>query len=106
MVKKVEYNNNLSLHFLRADKKLLLSWGHPESDLEQLEYAFYHAQCFCYNGECEVRIPRGVALERLGREKFMSGISRCAFHGTASRSIDDEGAESIMFDFMELYKNL
>lgn len=83
-----------------ADKKLLISWGHPERDLLQLEMALHERHTkYTLDGQ---PIPRATAIAALGREKFLSGISRSAFHGTAARETAD--GKIVLFDSSRLIK--
>ena len=83
-----------------ADKKLFISWGHPERDLPQLKMAL-QSQYTRYKLD-DQPIPRETAIEVLGRENYLSGISRSAFHGTAARETKD--GKIVFFDSLRLFK--
>ena len=83
-----------------ADKNLLLNWGHPAGDFPQIEKAL-QTQFTKYSLDSQP-ISHATAIAVLGREKFLSGISRSAFHGTAARETD--GGESVLFDSSRLFK--
>lgn len=87
------------------NKKLLLSWGETEDDLWQIEeatkakntkYSLY------FDGKCFGQISRKSAIEVLGIETYLSGISRSAFHRTATRN--NEEGYAVFFDSSNLFK--
>lgn len=81
------------------DKALLLRWGYIERDFAQTEEATRRTTYkFC--GE---QIRRDETICLLGREKYLSGISRSAFHYSAARGTDD--GQVIYFDSSRLFKN-
>lgn len=77
----------------KKDKEYLLSVGVAEDDFPQMEEAM---SCTKYelNGK---KIQRKTAIEYLGRETYLSGISRSAFHYTAYR-------DGVLFDSSDLFK--
>lgn len=79
------------------DRKLLIKWGHDEKDFNQIEEAT-RKTVYEMNGK---RIPRKKALEVLGKEEYLSGISRSAFHQSAVRNNNDK---IIYFDSSKLFK--
>lgn len=84
----------------RNEKALLLKWGHPKSDLPQIEKAL---QKSITNYKCNgTTISREEAIQILGKTVFLSGISRSAFHFTAMRQ-NNEG-KSVYFDSSRLFK--
>ena len=89
------------IRFTKEDEQYLLGLGHPESDIKQLKDAFREVKlsvCDTKTHE-ERKIKRAEAIEILGRETFLSGISRCAFHATAERENAD-GSLSVYFSLM------
>lgn len=82
----------------KEDKKLLLGWGYIKKDLDQIEVATSLTR-YTYKGKliCDER-----ACELLGREEYLSGISRSAFHWSATRETLD--GETIEFDSSALFK--
>ena len=84
----------------QADKALLLSWGHPESDFAQIEQAMQKSKT-TYKMDCKP-ISREKAIEVLGREAYLSGISRSAFHFTAARQTQD--GKVVLFDSSKLFR--
>ena len=82
------------------DKALLRSWGHTEDDLSQIETAIHSSKTqYTLEG---VPIDREEALRLLGREKYLSGISRSAFHYSAVRETYD--GKCVSFDSSRLFK--
>lgn len=81
-----------------SDKALLKTWNVPESDFPQIEDAL---KITVYTLD-DKRISRKKAIELLGREIYLSGIIRSAFHWSSSR-LDADGNE-ILFDSSKLFK--
>lgn len=75
------------------DKQTLREWGHPESDMKQLEMAARRCK---HTDEHKNRISADKAIEMLGRKEWLSGISRAAFHATAGRG--QWGKNYVSFD--------
>lgn len=75
------------MKFTHADKAQLTEWGYPESDIKQIEEAASRNHTIYTMGD--QRISREEAINLLGRKEFLSGISRSAFHFTASRETED-----------------
>lgn len=80
------------------DKKLLKSWGYKSSDFAQIERATNKTE-YELNDE---KISLTEALEVLGRETYLSGISRSAFHWSAGR--ENEKGQMVHFDSSKLFK--
>lgn len=87
----------------RSDKAYLLSVGCPESDFRQIEEAAGKTvyEHFPVCGPAR-KISRETAVELLGREKFLSGLCRSAFHWSAMRTASD-GSE-VYFDSSRYFK--
>lgn len=83
-----------------ADKEQLLSWGHPKEDFPQIEEAL-QKRITKYE-LCGKKITREEAISILGRKKFLSGISRSAFHYTATQILDD--GRVVYFDSSNLFR--
>lgn len=82
------------------DRELLLSWGHDEKDLQQIEEATHSAKTsYELDG---APIKRDEAIRLLGRETYLSGLSRSAFHATAARWTDD--GREVYFDSSRLLR--
>ena len=72
-----------------TDKKQLKENGYVESDFPQIERAMQKSKTTykvvdIKTGDKKI-ISREKAIEILGRETWLSGISRSAFHWTATR---------------------
>jgi len=88
------------MKFTKEDKELLKSWGHREEDLNQLERATGTTKTtYEMNGK---KISIDEAIEILGRETYLSGISRSAFHWSACR--ENEKGQRVYFDSSKLFK--
>lgn len=79
------------------DKKMLTNWGHKSSDFKQIERATNKTK-YELNGD---RISLTEALGVLGRETYLSGISRSAFHWSACR--ENEKGQTVHFDSSKLF---
>lgn len=68
------------------DKKILLSWGNREDELDQIELeANVCEYTQCYKSKPDRKITRDEAIKLLGRKEFLSGIERTAFHWNCGR---------------------
>jgi hypothetical protein len=80
------------------DKEMLINWGYKEEDLNQIERATTKTT-YEMNGK---KISINEALNVLGRETFLSGISRSAFHWSAGR--EDGKGQTVYFNSSKLFK--
>jgi hypothetical protein len=82
----------------KKDKTTLLSLGCLECDFKQIEKVISKTKYILYKvrGNEQKRICRASVINLIGRDAFLSGINRSAFHCTAVRYVDDENA--IYFD--------
>lgn len=88
-----------------TDKEYLKHIGYNISDFEQIEKATrktIYTLCNGYNGD-ETIINTEKAIELLGREEYLSGISRSAFHWSSVRETKTEGM-SVYFDSSKLFR--
>lgn len=72
-----------------SDRQFFLRVGHPETDLPQLSRAMRDVRLTISNGSEEKPISASEAIKVLGRETFLSGISRAAFHCSCGRTSSD-----------------
>lgn len=88
------------------DKQLLYKWGHSDKNFFQIEramqknittYTLYPASTKYDFG----LISEDKVIELLGRENWLSGISRSAFHCVALRTTID--GDNIVFDSSRLF---
>ena len=86
------------LRFTKQDEDWFLNSGHPQSDIKQLKDAFREVKLTLTDHKTmkETKITRSKAVEILGRETYLSGISRAAFHMTSYRESQD-GRYSVYF---------
>lgn len=82
------------------DKEILRSWGHDESDISQIERVA--GKRFTKYSREGRQITREKAIEILGRRSYLAGLSRSAFHYTASQVA--EGGEIVLFDSSAFFK--
>ena len=88
------------MNLTKTDKDLLLGWGYSERDFPQIEEALQKSKTK-YKLE-SAQISRDKAISLLGREQFLSGISRSAFHHTAVRQTAD--GRFVFFDSSNLFR--
>jgi hypothetical protein len=89
------------------DKKYLLSIGYTENDFEQISNIAKYIKYEMFTKEDEsivTRISRKKANELLGRNTFLSGLGRTAFHQSAVR-YNDEGTIYVVFDSSKFFNN-
>lgn len=85
----------------KKDKAFLLGIGHTENDFTQIEAAMRHTNtCYELDG---TQIGRAKAIKLLGREKYLAGISRSAFHWSAVQDTDD--GRTVYFDSYNLFRD-
>lgn len=82
------------------DRELLLSWGYEERDFQQIERATRKSNTSYTLGGTP--IDREEAIQLLGRENYLSGIARSAFHCSAARETGD--GRNVYFDSFRLFK--
>jgi hypothetical protein len=90
----------------KADKEYLKNIGYIDvGDFEQIEKASgktTYTLCDGFSGE-ETLINTDKAIELLGRETYLSGISRSAFHWSAVRDTKQYGV-SVYFDSSKFFR--
>ena len=86
--------NNLS----KEDIKLVKSWGYLDEDLRQINEAI-DATTYELDGK---PISQLNAIKILGRERYLSGICRSAFHWSAARK-DINEKNLVLFDSSRLF---
>lgn len=79
----------------KTEKEILKQQGWPDDEIEQIQEA---ANCtkYDYNGE---KIGVKKAIEILGRETWISGLCRSAFHWTAT-------CGRVGFDSSKIFKDI
>lgn len=88
----------------KEDKALLKRWGYPRQDQAQIEEAINRSTYKLEDSSGEKVITKDKAIEVLGKETFLSGISRSAFHFTCSRNPEDNPKIRVSFDSSILFK--
>lgn len=90
------------------DKKLLKGWGYLDEDIAQIEeVANVDTITFTYkkNKSVEHEITPQKAIRIIGREQFLSGLSRSAFHQSAIRYVKDNDKNGfVYFHMSNLFK--
>ena len=82
------------------DKGMLRKWGFSDQDFAQIEEALQKSKTKYKLGSDP--ISREEAIVILGREAFLSGISRSAYHFTAARQTPD--GKIVYFDSSNLFR--
>lgn len=89
----------------KADIEVLQSWGNNDKDINQIGYAA-RANITKYtvlnDDDTERRITKSEAIEILGRETWLSGLHRSAFHRTAVR--EGKNGIKVFFDSSKIWK--
>lgn len=75
------------------DKQILRDFGHPESDMRQLNEAARRCK---YTDEHNKRISTEKVIGMIGRKAWLAGLSRAAYHATASQG--EYGQNHVSFD--------
>ena len=89
------------------DKKYLLSIGYTENDFEQISNIAKYTKYEMFTKENEsivTRITQRECIKLLGRNTFLSGLGRTAFHRSAVR-YNDEGTIYVGFDCDNFFKD-
>lgn len=81
-------------------KKLILSFGYPKEDLNQIEKALKYTDFQQLPDDENITIEK--AVEILGEKTFLSGMCRSAFHWSAVR--ESEKGEKVYFNSSRLFK--
>lgn len=84
----------------KADKNYLYSMGISVEDVRQIEECIGNTLFYDSNDK---RISRKDAIEILGREVWLNGMARSAFHNSAYRENED-GSKSVYFDSSKYFK--
>lgn len=90
----------------QEDKKLLKDYGYLDEDFPQIKEAYNKTiYTLCENTKVsrkETEIKGMKAIELLGRENFLSGLARSAFHWSAYRNITENSG--VYFNSSKLFK--
>lgn len=81
------------------DKKTLLEHGYLKSDMKQLEEAA--ARCEYVNNKNDRYVSAELVIRMLGREIWLSGLGRAAFHWTCTR---ENNGHSVHFDCSRMFR--
>lgn len=84
--------------------ELLKSWGYSPKDIKQIKQAITKTDYTYWSYFAEKKISANKAVELLGITDFLSGLSRSAFHFTASRNINGNTTCGVSFDSSRLFK--
>lgn len=92
------------MKLIKEDKESLLKNGYTEKDFPQIEAAMLKKNTkYKLNDKL---ISREEAIAILGREKYVSGISRSAFHWSAVRQVKEGSYEELIyFDSSNLFRS-
>jgi len=84
----------------QANKDYLLSIGYKPCDFKQIQKAI---SVTTYMDENNTKLSKEQAIDLLGVNTYLSGISRSSFHWSSCRQTTD-GKISIFFDSSKLFK--
>ena len=90
-----------NMKLTKKDKEHLYKLGHSLEEVKQIEHCIRHTSYL--NEECK-KISRKVAIERIGRECWLNGISRSAFHWTSTQ-VNNDTNEIVYFDSSAFFIN-
>lgn len=90
----------------KADINILKEWGYTDKDIECIKYRLPYLRCYLYDydDDSEKRISRKKAIEYIGRNKFLSGLGRCAFHWHSARGLENTRCE-VFFDMSKYFRS-
>lgn len=83
------------------DKSFLQEIGYSAYEFQQIEYAMRAGKTRYY--EDDVLISREEAIRILGRERYISGVARSAFHGSSLRFSETQ-EQSVYFDSSRMFQ--
>ena len=89
------------------EKNYLLSIGYTENDFEQIGNIAKYTKYEMFTKEDEsivTTITQKKTIELLGRNTFLSGLGRTAFHRLAVR-YNDEDTICVVFDSSKFFNN-
>lgn len=92
-------SGGIRMKLTNRDKEILSSWGYTEKDIKQIEETIKKT---VYELNSKEKISCQDAIKLIGRKAFLSGISRSAFHWSASRYTND-GNNFVSFDSSKLF---
>lgn len=86
-----------------SDIELLKSWGYSQKDMSQIQEAILRSSYELYEKKTDKTqfVSATKAISILGRERFLSGIGRSAFHWSSSR---ETKTHVVSFDSRILFK--
>ena len=95
------------MELTKKDKEYLLKrLNYSESDLPQIEAAIDETDyTHIWPNERETKITARGAIRLLGRETFLGGIARSAFHYTAMRETDKAENDRVYFNSTRFFKS-
>lgn len=86
----------------RDDRLALQGKGFSAKDIGEIDFVARRTKYYLLlGGDARKRISMTEAIDVLGRERWLSGLSRSTFHWTSVRSSDD--GEEVLFDSTEAY---
>lgn len=90
----------------KVDINTLKKWGYSDEDIECIKYRLSYLRCYLYNykDDTQKRISRKDAINYIGRDNFLSGLGRCAFHWHAGRGVENTSYE-VSFDMSKYFKS-
>jgi hypothetical protein len=94
---EAQKNAPREFHLTAEDKKILLSVGYLNEDMEQIEIEANVCQYTRHKKGLDYEIERDEAIEALGRENWLYGIGRTAFHWDTIRDCK-HGKDTISFE--------
>ena len=85
----------------KKDKEYLYNIGHSMEDVHHIEQCIRYTKYKDENGKL---ISRKTAIEKLGRETWLNGVSRSSFHWSAYKQNEDD-TQGVYFDSRDYFLN-
>lgn len=86
------------MRLTEQEKKTLRKQGYNASEMKQLQMAASRCDYEDEKGNC---VDAEDVIEWLGREEWLSGVARAAFHWT---SVRDNNGRTICFDCSNMFR--
>lgn len=103
--KKMTYK---SMELEKKDIDTLIEWGYEKSDIPQIQEAIDVSTYDLHEAKEPYRtvetLTAAEAYKKVGREQFLSGIGRSAFHRSSSRECLRSKKYNVGFDSSALFE--
>ena len=91
----------------KRDIDLLKKWGYPDDDIPQIQEAINVSKYELHKADAPYSKVKDLTAaeeyEKAGREQFLSGIARSAFHWDSSRECEKNMKYTVWFNSRALF---